>query len=293
MCPNLINANRMKRFLASCYRTLEYIVIFGVTLLIVYHYCNEYDCLYDRACYIDDWEMFLITLFWVFFISIPIALVYAISFFRAIPFRTNRQKIVLAGHILNIVLWFTFYLSLPQTQPCTAAEMEQYYVTHHQAINDIIEFTRCSMKDSCAIQITKTPKGALDGLTVQQIIHQQRKSYILDPDRSCSVDTLFALSGITPPQFRTIQSMMDAADILAIDINNGDKHFNQSWFTLRHYGRTEYQFVINHNPNDSTYLTPDGIFINDSVKIIAEHNMVGHDFPDRETYLNRHNKNLH
>ena len=59
------------------------------------------------------------------------------------------------------------------------------------------------------------------------------------------------------------------------------------------YGRTEYQFVINHNPNDSTYLTPDGIFINDSVKIIASHNMVGHDFPDRETFLNRHNKNLH
>ena len=137
----------MKRFLASCYRTLEYIVIFGVTLLIVYHYCSEYDCLYDRACYIDDWEMFLIGMCYLFFISIPIALVYAISFFRAIPFRTNRQRVVLAGHILNIVLWFTFYLSLPQTQPCTAAEMEQYYVTHHHAINDIIEFTRSSMKD--------------------------------------------------------------------------------------------------------------------------------------------------
>lgn len=87
--------------------------------------------------------------------------------------------------------------------------------------------------------------------------------------------------------------MVDAAGILSIYTNNDVEHFNRSFFTLRHYGRTEYQFIINHNPNDSTYLTPDGIFINDSVKIIAEHNRVGHDFPDRETYLNRHNKNLH
>ena len=181
MCPNLINANHMKRFLASCYRTIEYIVIFGVTLLILYYFCGEYDRLYDRACYTDDWGMFLIVLFWVFFISIPIALVYAISFFRAIPFRTNRQKIVLAGHILNIVLWFTFYLSLPQTKPCTAAEMEQYYVTHHQAINDIIEFTRSPAEASGSCSVVVISRKVTPGIGVSGIARTVSAKFMRSP----------------------------------------------------------------------------------------------------------------
>ena len=275
----------MKKLLAKCYRGLELLIIYGLTTYII---CHRFDTgLTDRASYTDDWEMLLVAMAWVFFISIPIVLIYVVSLFRAIPFRAIWQKVVLAGHILNVVLWFAFYFSLPKTQPCTAANMEQHYLTHQQAIDDLIQYTKSCLKDSCDITIGRIPNNELDELAIRDITLAEKRQWASSRSH-ISVDSILKIGGINHAQLDTIRNKMTAAGIIGLNVtNNGFKSYKTSYLTFKRYGKTWYQYIINHdqcNPDPNH----DGIFINDSVEIETAHNMIGHDFADRDQFIERH-----
>ena len=75
----------------------------------------------------------------LFFVSIPIFLIYLVSFFRSLPFRSIWQKVILCGHGVNIALWLLLYFLLPKATPFTIAEMEQHYLSHQAEIHDLID----------------------------------------------------------------------------------------------------------------------------------------------------------
>ena len=118
--------NKGKKILGISYRIFELIVVLLITVLIFAVRFSLFIS-HDRVEYIETWEMVLISMAWLFFVSVPLLIVYIVSFFRSLSFRTVLHKIIFGGHILNIMLWFLFYFMLPKAEPITAAMMENHY----------------------------------------------------------------------------------------------------------------------------------------------------------------------
>ena len=89
---------------------------------------------------------------WLWFISLPLLLIVFVSFLRcSIPPLSIYKKVVLLLHLLNVVLWFVFYVILPKPEPCDAAIMEEHYKNHHDDMYDLVRYVRSSLDDSCSI----------------------------------------------------------------------------------------------------------------------------------------------
>ena len=95
--------NKGKKILGISYRIFELIVVLLITVLIFAVRFSLFIS-HDRVEYIETWEMVLISMAWLFFVSVPLLIVYILSFFRSLSFRTVLHKIIFGGHILNIML---------------------------------------------------------------------------------------------------------------------------------------------------------------------------------------------
>ena len=140
---------KIKDILGKAYNALEFVVVIATMIYIVAMRFG--DVTHDRIEYLDRWEYAIIGLAWLFFIGLPIILIYLISLVRAIPLRNTRQKTMMALHVLNVGLWGIFYLALPKSEPCTAAQMEAHYLSHHDEIHDLIAYTKSCLDDSTTI----------------------------------------------------------------------------------------------------------------------------------------------
>lgn len=272
----------ISKILVRAYCVLEFIAALLVAALVIG--MRVADPIHDRAEYLDYWEMGLIGLAWMFFISLPVILIYLISLVRAIPLRTLRQKAMLAIHVLNVALWVAFYLVLPRTEPCTAAEMERHYISHQDQIHDLIAYTKSCLNDSTALHY-EIKHGGDTALSADNFGGQW--NFYLDDK-----DSVLLITGITHAQFDTITAMMKEAGVTGLNINRGGYN-RKSSLVYRYYGATSYEYVINHDLSQQVDTTggPLGdlqdIAYNDSIHFQSLGGLVWHGFPDHNQYNKR------
>jgi len=278
----------IKNMLGKAYNALEFVVVIATMIYIVEMRFG--DVTHDRIEYLDRWEYVIIGLAWLFFIGLPIILIYLISFARAIPLRNNRQKTMMTLHALNVGMWVAFYLALPKSEPCTVASMESHYLSHHDEIHDLIAYTKSCLDDSTTIYYQA------EGETIDRLLVCCPRGCWHDMMNNQSMrDLMLSSVGITPAQFDTINAKMRQAGVIGLEINrNGREH--QSYVKFRRYGTTLYQYVIIHDPSQhiDTHCAPldvqYDITYNDSILFQSLGGLVWHRFPDRDQYLNKKQK---
>ena len=275
-----------KRIFGIAYHVLEVaVLIFFTVLILLVRFNGE---VYDRADYLDQWGMCLIGAAFLFFVSIPIILIYLVSFFRSLPFRSVWQKVILCGHVMNIILWIVLYFTLPKATLCTAAEMEQHYLSHQTEIHNLIDYINSCLDDSTVIKY-ETRQGREVNLHV--ISRKGGGFHFCYMSELSQMDSILQLVGISPTQFDTIRANMDFAGILGFDIEKSgfDKH---TYLVYKWYGQSCYRYKVGHgfyaDQLDEDTCSAHFIYLNDSVKFESTHNMVGHGFPDWKQYVQKH-----
>ena len=261
---------QVKKILGISYRIFELIVVLLVTVLVVTIGLEKY---YDRVDYTDAWEMYLIALTWLFFVSLPLLIVYIVSFFRSLTFRTILHKIIFGGHILNIALWFLFYFMLPKPEPITAAMMEKNYLNHEPEMRDLINYTRSCLEDSTGIDF-QMRNGEIVELNVNRL---WEAGAFWDKESKSQLDSVIISVGITPAEFDTIQAKMTSAGVIGIKtFRKGYKRPCESLWS-RNCSR--------HGLQIQGY---DELWLNDSVSFVNMDNLTGHTFPDRDEFIKKH-----
>lgn len=272
-----------KRIFGIAYHVLEVaVLLFFTVIILLVRFSGD---VYDRADYLDQWEMGLIGASFLFFVSIPIILIYLVSFFRSLPFRSVWQKIILCGHGFNIALWLVLYFLLPKATPCTIAEMEEHYLSHQAEIHDLVAYTKNCLNDSSSIDY-EIREDEIKKLMVD-CFDQWDYHVMNEPGER---DSILMIVGITRAEFDTINAKMKKAGIIGFEINR--KGYNrQSRLKYRTYGATDYQYTINHDPSQqydphgAPFDTLHSIAYNDTIYFQSLGNMVWRDFPDREQYI--------
>lgn len=276
---------QVKKILGISYRIFELIVVLSVTVL-VFAVRFSLNITHDRVEYTDTWEMVLIAMAWLFFVSVPLLIVYIVSFFRSLWFRTILHKIIFGGHILNIVLWFLFYFMLPKAEPITAAMMENHYLSHQHEMRDLVEYTRNCLKDSTGI-VFEMRNGELLVSNVYPL--WEAGDDIWDNENESQRDSVLGSVGITKVEFDTIQTKMKAAEVIGINTQRKG-YMPESYLSYAWYGSTNYVYVLNDSKVEDKEFSGeyDKLWLNDSVSFVNMRNMTGHTFPDRDEFIKKH-----
>ena len=273
---------KVKKIFCTSYRIIELIVVLFVTYCVVMIGISH-EC-YDRVNYTDAWDTVLFALVWMFFVSLPLLLIYIVSFFRSLSFRTILHKIIFGGHILNIALWFLFYFILPKPEPITATMMEKHYLSHELEMRDLINYTRSCLDDSTGIDLLMR-NGDIIHLFVNRL---GGIGDLFNMENENQRDSVLNVAGITPEEFDTIQTKMKSVDIIGIKIfRNG--YVASSTLSYGWYGSSNYQFIL-YDSKQSYKEHPkhDELWLNDSVAIEYMHNLTGYTFPDRDEFIKKH-----
>ena len=272
---------KVKKIFGTSYRIFELIVVLLVTVLVVIIGLDKY---YDRLEYTDAWEMFLIALAWLFFVSLPLLIVYIVSFFRSLTFRTILHKIIFGGHILNIALWFLFYFMLPKPEPITAAMMEKNYLSHELEMRDLVEYTRSCLDDSTGIDF-QMRNGEIAKLNVNRL---WEAGAFWDKESKSQLDSVINSVGVTPAEFETIQSKMKAAGVVGIKTFRKG-YMTESCLSYAWYGSSNYVYELHDSKvENKEYRGYDELWLNDSVSFVNMDNLTGHTFPDRDEFIKKH-----
>lgn len=275
---------QVKKILGISYRIFELIVVLLITALI-FAVRFSLNITHDRVEYTDTWEMVLIAMAWLFFVSVPLLIVYIVSFFRSLWFRTILHKIIFGGHILNIVLWFLFYFMLPKAEPITAAMMENHYLSHQHEMRDLIEYTRSCLEDSTGI-VFEMRNGELLVSNVYPL--WEAGDDIWDNENESQRDSVLSSVGITKVEFDTIQTKMKAAGVIGINTQRKG-YMPESYLSYAWYGYSNYVYVLyGSKEEDNEYKRLDDLWLNDSVLFVNMRNMIGHTFPDRDEFIKKH-----
>ena len=272
---------QVKKILGISYRIFELIVVLLVTVLVVTIGLEKY---YDRVDYTDAWEMYSIALTWLFFVSLPLLIVYIVSFFRSLTFRTILHKIIFGGHILNIALWFLFYFMLPKPEPITAAMMEKNYLNHEPEMRDLINYTRSCLEDSTGIDF-QMRNGEIVELNVNRL---WEAGAFWDKESKSQLDSVIISVGITPAEFDTIQAKMTSAGVIGIKTFRKG-YMTESCLSYAWYGSSNYVYELHDSKVESKeYRGYDELWLNDSVSFVNMDNLTGHTFPDRDEFIKKH-----
>ena len=129
------------------YRIVEVLLILSITAGIIAIGFHSH----DNAEMVGLLSPLMVALVLVWFISLPLLIIYVASFFCSIPPSSIYKKAVLLLHILNVALWFLFYFLLPKPAPCDAALMVNHFKTHHDNMYDLVRYVRSALDDSCSI----------------------------------------------------------------------------------------------------------------------------------------------
>ena len=115
------------------YRIVEVLLILSITAGIIAIGFHSH----DNAEMVGLLSPLMVALVLMWFISLPLLIIYVASFFCSIPPSSIYKKAVLLLHILNVALWFLFYFLLPKPAPCDAALMVNHFKTHHDNMYDL------------------------------------------------------------------------------------------------------------------------------------------------------------
>ena len=233
----------------------------------------------------------IVAIVWMWFISLPLFVIYVASFIRSIPPVSIYKKIVLSLHILNVALWILFYLFLPKPNPCDAALMEEHYRNHHADMYDLVRYVRNSLDDSCSIVLQYRDDKVLE-FTIENKRDYKECVEIEDEHK---LDTILHSVGLSMQKLKEIQSKMHNAGVIGIEIYNNPKFQREgkSILLFRWYGVNSYQYALYDHPmteeeKDEVLRLHQFILYNDSVVFESYGGYPGgRGFPDKDKFLNR------
>ena len=279
---------KMKTLLWYIYRMIEMLLILSVTAGVVSIGCESH----DNAEMWGQLSPCIVAFAWMWFITLPLFIIYVISFIRSIPPVSIYKKVVLSLHILNVVLWILFYIFLPKPDPCDAALMEKHYKTHHNDMYDLVKYVRGSLDDSCSIVL----QYRNDEIVEFTIGNRRWTKKLKGIENESELDTKLHSVGLSMQKLKVIQGKMRKAGVIGVEI---DKNPISVWMAgesillFRWYGVNKYQFGLYDHPmtekeKDEVLRLHQFILYNDSVVFESYGGYPGgRGFPDRKEFINR------
>ena len=279
---------KMKTLLWYIYRMIEMLLILSVTAGVVSIGCESH----DNAEMWGQLSPCIVAFAWMWFITLPLFIIYVISFIRSIPPVSIYKKVVLSLHILNVVLWILFYIFLPKPDPCDAALMEKHYKTHHNDMYDLVKYVRGSLDDSCSIVL----QYRNDEIVEFTIGNRRWTKKLKGIENESELDTKLHSVGLSMQKLKVIQGKLRKAGVIGVEI---DKNPISVWMAgesillFRWYGVNKYQFGLYDHPmtekeKDVVLRLHQFILYNDSVVFESYGGYPGgRGFPDRKEFINR------
>ena len=283
----MIDRGIVKLLLSYSYRAIEILLILSVTIGVLAIGISSHDNA-EMGGLLNSW---IVAILWLWFISLPLFAIYIASFIRSIPPVSIYKKIVLSLHILNVALWFIFYIFLPKPNPCDAALMEEHYRNHHADMYDLVRYVRNSLDDSCSIVLQYRDDKLLE-FTIRNKRDYKECKEIQNENK---LDTILHSVGLSMQKLKEIQSKMHKAGIVGIEINKRPKfHWMENSILLfRWYGVNRYQYALYDHPmteeeRDDVLRLHQHILYNDSVVFESYGGYPGgRGFPDKDEFENR------
>ena len=278
---------KIKSLLRYSYRAIEILIILSVTIGILAIGIN---C-HDNAEMGELLNSCIVAIVWLWFISLPLLIIYIASFIRSIPPVSIYKKIVLSLHILNVALWGIFYIFLPKPNPCDAALMEEHYRNHHADMYDLVKYVRNSLDDSCSIVLQYRDDKVLE-FTIR---NKRDYKECVEIENENKLDTILHSVGLSMQKLKEIQSKMHKAGVIGIEINKNPKFqwMEKSILLFRWYGVNRYQYALYDHPmteeeRDDVLRLHQHILYNDSVVFESYGGYPGgRGFPDKDEFENR------
>ena len=229
---------KIKPIISYSYRTIEILLIFSVTIGILSIGLSSH----DNAEMGGLLSPCIVAIVWMWFITLPLFVIYAASFIRSIPPISIYKKIVLSLHVLNVALWVVFYIFLPKPNPCDAALMEEHYRNHHADMYDLVKYVRNSLDDSCSIVLHYRN----DEVVEFKIGNNRDCKECVEIEDEHKLDTILHSVGLSMQKLKEIQSKMHKAGVIGIEINKNPKFKleEKSILLFRCYGDTRYQYAL-------------------------------------------------
>ena len=229
---------KIKSLLRYSYRVIEFLFILSITAGIVSMGLSSH----DSAEMIGMLMTNIGAMAWLWFISLPLLLIVFASFLRcSIPPLSIYKKVVLSLHLLNVVLWFVFYIILPKPEPCDAAMMEEHYKNHQDDMYDLVRYVRSSLDDSCSI-VLQYRDNELQVLSIAN--NSERKTCTCIKNQE-EFDMILHTAGLSMQEMTVIQEKMHKDQDRGTTIRNLDalKHRNMGnglYETFHTDGKTVY-----------------------------------------------------
>ena len=277
----------IKPLLSYSYRAIEILLILSVTIGILAIGINSH----DNAEMGGLLSPCIVAIVWMWFISLPLFVIYIASFIRSIPPVSIYKKMVLSLHILNVALWVVFYILLPKPNPCDAALMEEHYRNHHADMYDLVKYVRNSLDDSCSIVLQYRDDKVLE-FTIR---NKRDYKECVEIENENKLDTILHSVGLSMQKLKEIQSKMHKAGVIGIEINKNPKFqwMEKSILLFRWYGVNRYQYALYDHPmteeeRDDVLRLHQHILYNDSVVFESYGGYPGgRGFLDKDEFENR------
>ena len=278
---------KIKPLLGYSYRAIEILLILSVTIGILAIGIDSHDSAEMGGLL----SPFIVAIVWMWFISLPLFVIYIASFIRSIPPVSIYKKIVLSLHVLNVALWVVFYILLPKPNPCDAALMEEHYRNHHADMYDLVKYVRNSLDDSCSIVLQYRDDKVLE-FTIR---NKRDYKECVEIENENKLDTILHSVGLSMQKLKEIQSKMHKAGVIGIEINKNPKFqwMEKSILLFRWYGVNRYQYALYDHPmteeeRDDVLRLHQHILYNDSVVFESYGGYPGgRGFPDKDEFENR------
>ena len=278
---------KTKPLLSYSYRAIEILLILSVTIGILTIGINSHDSAEMGGLL----SPCIVAIVWMWFISLPLFVIYIASFIRSIPPVSIYKKMVLSLHVLNVALWVIFYIFLPKPNPCDAALMEEHYRNHHADMYDLVKYVRNSLDDSCSIVLQYRDDKVLE-FTIR---NKRDYKECVEIENENKLDTILHSVGLSMQKLKEIQSKMHKAGVIGIEINKNPKFqwMEKSILLFRWYGVNRYQYALYDHPmteneKDEVLRLHQHILYNDSVVFESYGGYPGgRGFPDKDEFENR------
>ena len=278
---------KTKPLLSYSYRSIEVLLILSVTIAIFTIGINSHDSAEMGGLL----SPCIVAIVWMWFISLPLFVIYIASFIRSIPPVSIYKKMVLSLHVLNVALWVVFYILLPKPNPCDAALMEEHYRNHHADMYDLVKYVRNSLDDSCSIVLQYRDDKVLE-FTIR---NKRDYKECVEIENENKLDTILHSVGLSMQKLKEIQSKMHKAGVIGIEINKNPKFqwMEKSILLFRWYGVNRYQYALYDHPmteeeRDDVLRLHQHILYNDSVVFESYGGYPGgRGFPDKDEFENR------
>ena len=280
---------KIKPLLSYSYRAIEILLILSVTIGILTIGINSHDSAEMGGLL----SPCIVAIVWMWFISLPLFVIYIASFIRSIPPVSIYKKIVLSLHILNVALWVLFYIFLPKPNPCDAVLMEEHYRNHHADMYDLVRYVRNSLDDSCSIVLQYRNDKVLE-FTIGNKRDYKKCEEI---ENEHKLDTILHSVGLSMRNLKEIQGKMHKAGVIGIEIDKNPKSqwIGKSILLFRWYGVNRYQYALyDHSmteiEKDEVLRLHQFILYNDSVVFESYGGYPGgRGFPDKDKFQSQHN----